>query len=204
MSKTTFRQLVYSAGVTCAQIASHFGHGDDWARERLLSRRQFTFDQMRVVAKLAGHPVAKLYNLHTDEVAAGGYCGDSRRKIMRAWSEEEDATLRRFSERGMTIPEAAKAVGRSYSATFSRSTRLRLNFARAEAGAAREMIAQQVGRTQPMRPADEEAVAALYAKYGNYGGDTSKPGTRNPIFMPHRGMPLRSTSTAQMCVEFAR
>jgi cyanate lyase len=200
----SFRQMVYDAGVSGAQISRALGRNEAWVRERLRSHRQFNFDDMRVIAALARIPVAKLYNLHMDEFQAAGL-SDDRRQTNKMWSAEEDATLRRYAERGLTIPDLARALGRSYSAAFSRATRLGVHFARAESGTALEMIAQQVGRTQPMRPADEEAVAALYAKYGNYGGDTSKPGTVNPTFMPHRPMAISACgSTAQMCVEFAR
>ena len=201
----SFRQMVYDAGVSGAQISRALGRNETWVRERLRSHRQFSFDEMKTIATLVRVPVARLYNVHIDEFQAAGL-SDDRRQINRLWSAEEDATLRRYAERGMTIPDVAKALARSYSATFSRATRLGVHFSRAESGAAREMIAQQVGAAaKPMRPADEEAVAALYAKYGNYGGDTSKPGTLNPTFMPHRPMTISACgSTAQMCVEFAR
>lgn len=56
----------------------------------------------------------------------------------------------------------------------------------------------------PTQRLSEDAIAALYAGR-TYGGDTSKPGTRQPVFMPHRGMEISACgSTGHMCVEAAR
>ncbi len=198
----TFRDIVYAAGITGAQIERKLGFSKGYVGERLRSRRQFKYAEIEAIAAMVGKPAMELYELHVREFYEAGLA-DDRRKINPVWTDDQDDALRRYAESGMTIPAAAKELGRSYPATRARADKLGLRFVMAENGEAREMMQQGYDASRPIQIADEDAIAALYAGR-TYGGDTSKPGTRNPVFMPHRGMPIRSTSTAQMCVEFAR
>lgn len=199
----TFRDIVYAAGITGAQIERKLGFSKGYVGERLRSRRQFKYAEIEAIAAMAGKPAVELYELHVKEFYEGGLAED-RRKINPLWTPEQDALLRDYAARGLTIPAAAKALGRSYPATYGRAVKLRLNFVRADKGEAREMMQHGYDAAQPIQKADEDAIAALYAKHGRYQDVTfRREGStgRAPI------RPDRITvtgSTGQMCVEAAR
>lgn len=203
MTQPTFREMVYGAGVTGAQIERKLGFSKGFVAERLRSRRQFTFDQMQAIASMVGKPAVELYELHVKEFYEGGLA-DDRRKINPLWTPEQDALLRDYAARGLTIPAAAKELGRSYPATYGRAVKLRLNFVRADKGEAREMMQQGYDAAQPIQKANDDAIAALYAKHGRYQDVTfRRQGSTGRA--PMRPDCITVTgSTGQMCVEAAR
>lgn len=197
----TFREMVYDAGVTCAQISRKFGYHDDWARERLYSRRIFSAAEVREIAGMTGLPFDKLYAAHKAEAEQGGLHARRPQENIRPWTEAEIAMLRQYAADGRTMAQAARDIGRSYNGVFSKSSALGLDFVRAAAGEAADMIARVTDDTK--REMTEQQIAALYAgrRYDNASIRREGATGRAPM-RPDRIS--ASGNAAAMCVEAAR